>query len=116
LGRFIAANLSESGRPKAVVSDATLRQAHAKPDAAESNYTRGGWERRGSGTAWYVGHNGDNCRSRAEVRVLPGQNVGYGAMANVSNGCRAGAHIGADAVDEMLDVLEDMHANWAALS
>lgn len=115
MARFIAANLSESGKPKAVVSDTTLRQAQALPDAAESQYTRGGWHRGGSGTGWWVKHNGDNCRSRAELRIFPALNHGYAAMSNVSNGCADGKNVGADAVAGALAVLKDMHDRWNTL-
>lgn len=115
MARFITANLSESGKPKTVVSDTTLRQAHGQPDPAESLYTRGGWHRGGSGSAWYVKHNGDNCRSRAELRIFPALNHGYAAMTNVSNGCAEGKNIGADAVADTLAVLKDMHDRWDTL-
>jgi len=115
MARFIAANLSESGKPKTVVNDATLRQSHEKPDAGESGYTRAGWHRVGSGTGFSVRHNGDNCRSRAELRVFPGQNHGYAAMTNVSNGCADGKHIGAEAVADTLALLKQMHDDWNTL-
>ena len=62
-------------------------------------------------------HNGDNCRSRAELRIFPELNHGYAAMANVSNGCVDGKkNIGADAVAGALTVLKDMHDRWNTLS
>lgn len=115
MARFITANLSESGKPKSVVNDATLRQSHERPDAGESTFTRAGWQRTGSGTSFCVKHNGDNCRSRAELRVFPGENHGYAAMTNVSNGCADGAHIGADAVAATLSLLKQMNDEWETL-
>jgi len=115
MARFITANLSESGKPKTVVLDATLRESHVQPDAAESLYTRAGWKRSGSGTNWRVSHNGDNCRSRAELRIFPPKNYGIAAMTNVSNGCADGTHIGAAAVAEALTALQDMHDRWTTL-
>ncbi|MCU0635419.1 MAG: beta-lactamase family protein, partial [Gemmatimonadaceae bacterium] len=115
MAKFITANLSESGKPKTVVSDTTLRQSHERPDTAESRYTRAGWERVSSTTGFSVRHNGDNCRSRAELRVFPTQNHGYAAMTNVANGCADGKHIGAEAVSATLAVLKDMHERWSTL-
>lgn len=116
MAKFIIANLSESGKSKSVVSDSMLRQAHAQPDATESRYTRGGWARNGAGDNAYIHHNGDNCRSRAELIVRPAQNRGHAAMTNVANGCTEGQkHIGAEAVNAAMALLEDMHDRWETL-
>lgn len=115
MAKFITANLSENGKPKTVVNDATLRESHAKPDATESQFTRAGWIATGSGSSLCVNHTGDNCRSRAELRVYPGRNYGIAAMTNVSNGCSSGRHIGAEAVSAALALLKDMHDDWTTL-
>lgn len=107
MGRFITANLHRSGKPKAVVSDTTLRHAQEQPAPGETPFTRGGWKASTETDGEYVlWHNGNNNKSYAELTISPERNYGYAAMCNVSG------KIGKEAVAELNDILEDMHANW----